>query len=120
MSGDREVNLSLISHTNIGKTTLARTLLERNVGEVRDAAHVTATAEPHVMIETPEGDVLRLWDTPGFGDSARLARRARAAGQSDRLVPEPGVGPLARPPVLVAASRRCATSAATPTSCSTW
>jgi hypothetical protein len=80
MSGDREVNLSLISHTNIGKTTLARTLLERNVGEVRDAAHVTATAEPHVMIETPEGDVLRLWDTPGFGDSARLARRLAQSG----------------------------------------
>ena len=80
MSGDREINLSLISHTNVGKTTLARTLLERNVGEVRDAPHVTATAEPHAMIESPEGDVLRLWDTPGFGDSARLARRLAQSG----------------------------------------
>jgi hypothetical protein len=80
MSGDREINLSLISHTNVGKTTLARTLLERNVGEVRDAPHVTATADPHAMIETPEGDVLRLWDTPGFGDSARLAKRLAQSG----------------------------------------
>ena len=27
------------------------------------------------MIESAQGDVLCLWDTPGFGDSARLARR---------------------------------------------
>ena len=32
------------------------------------------------MIETPEGDVLRLWDTPGFGDSARLAKRLAQSG----------------------------------------
>ena len=34
------VALSLVSHTNVGKTTLARTLLRRDVGEVRDEAHV--------------------------------------------------------------------------------
>ena len=69
------VSLSLISHTNVGKTTLARTLLRRDVGEVRDAAHVTVTADAHVLIATPQGDELRLWDTPGFGDSARLLKR---------------------------------------------
>jgi hypothetical protein len=69
------VALSLISHTNAGKTALARTLLGRDVGDVRDAPHVTASAERHVMVETPQGDVLYLWDTPGFGDSARLLRR---------------------------------------------
>jgi hypothetical protein len=73
------VTLSLVSHTNVGKTTLARTLLRRDVGEVRDEAHVTETAEGHVLIETPEGAVLRLWDTPGFGDSARLRQRLRLA-----------------------------------------
>jgi hypothetical protein len=67
--------LSLISHTNVGKTALARTLLGRDIGEVRDAAHVTMLAECHTMIESPQRDVLALWDTPGFGDSARLARR---------------------------------------------
>ena len=71
------VNLSLVSHTNVGKTTLARTLLRRDVGEVRDEAHVTETAEGHVLIDTPGGDALRLWDTPGFGDSARLGKRLR-------------------------------------------
>ena len=71
------VNLSLVSHTNAGKTTLLRTLVRRDVGEVADRAHVTSSAEGHVLIETPEGDVLRLWDTPGFGDSVRLLKRLR-------------------------------------------
>src|SRR6476646_11257923 len=70
-----QVALSLIAHTNVGKTALARTLLERDVGEVRDEAHVTVAAERYTMIETPQGDTLCLWDTPGFGDSARLAPR---------------------------------------------
>ena len=39
------VSLSLVSHTNAGKTTLARTLLGRDVGEVRDEAHVTEQAD---------------------------------------------------------------------------
>ena len=38
------ISLSLISHTNAGKTTLARTLLSESVGEVRDSAHVTVQA----------------------------------------------------------------------------
>jgi len=74
------VTLSLISHTNVGKTTLARTLLRRDIGEVADAPHVTDVAEAHVMIETPDGHRMMLWDTPGFGDSAHLLKRLRAAG----------------------------------------
>lgn len=77
------VTLSLVSHTNVGKTTLARTLLGADVGEVRDAPHVTEFADGHELIASPEGDRLRLWDTPGFGDSARLARRL--AGRSNPL-----------------------------------
>ncbi len=69
------VALSLVAHTNVGKTALARTLLGRDVGEVRDAPHVTEFAEVHTLLATPEGDELLLWDTPGFADSARLARR---------------------------------------------
>ena len=52
-------------------------MLGRDVGEVRDAAHVTTMTTSHVLIHTPVGDELALWDTPGFGDSARLARRLR-------------------------------------------
>lgn len=74
------IALSLVSHTNVGKTTLARTLLQRDVGEVRDEAHVTLEAERFTLIESPAGDRLELWDTPGFGDSVRLARRLALAG----------------------------------------
>ena len=73
------VNLSLISHTNAGKTTLARTLLGRDIGEVRDAAHVTDLSSGHVLVQTGE-DTLMLWDTPGFGDTARLLSRLRMSG----------------------------------------
>ncbi len=77
------ISLSLVSHTNVGKTTLARTLLSRNVGVVKDEPHVTDSADRFVLLETPEGDLLSLWDTPGFGDSARLARRLQ---QSERPI----------------------------------
>ena len=80
MSESANIALSLISHTNAGKTTLARTLVGRDVGEVRDAQHVTEEASSYRLIETPQGDALELWDTPGFGDSARLARRLAQQG----------------------------------------
>lgn len=70
-----DITLSLISHTNVGKTTLMRTLLRRDVGEVSDHAHVTSENERHVLCETAAGDQLFLWDTPGFGDTAQLLRR---------------------------------------------
>jgi hypothetical protein len=73
------IALSLVSHTNVGKTTLARTLLARDIGEVRDEAHVTIVAEQHTLLESPAGDRLELWDTPGLGDSVRLARRIEQA-----------------------------------------
>ncbi|THU02815.1 DUF3482 domain-containing protein [Lampropedia puyangensis] len=71
------VQWCLISHTNIGKTTLTRTLLGQDVGDIRDAPHVTESAEGHPLVQTPQGDVLTLWDTPGFGDSVRLYQRLR-------------------------------------------
>ena len=74
------ITLSLVSHTNAGKTTLARTLLGRDVGEVRDAPHVTTEASAHPLVQTAAGDSLVLWDTPGFGDSARLAKRLALEG----------------------------------------
>ncbi len=71
--------LSLISHTNAGKTTLLRTLLRQDVGEVADRAHVTVESKSHVMLETEdETAILELWDTPGFGANlAKLAGRLR-------------------------------------------
>ncbi len=76
MSNDpMRIHLSLVSHTNIGKTTLARTLLGRDIGEVADRAHVTETTDDYVLARTPEGCELVLWDTPGFGNSVALAKR---------------------------------------------
>jgi len=77
-SQPRELVLSLISHTNVGKTALARTLLRRDVGEVADSAHVTTVPEAFPLLEK-EGRVARLWDTPGFGSNlAKLAKRLRS------------------------------------------
>jgi hypothetical protein len=75
-----QIAISLISHTNAGKTTLARTLLQRDIGEVRDAPHVTELAEDHLLLSSAHGDELRLWDTPGFGDTVRLVQRLRREG----------------------------------------
>ena len=75
-----QIQFALISHTNNGKTTLARTLVGVDVGEVRDAAHVTVFAESHPLLTTDAGDTLHLWDTPGFGDSVRLLKRLAMSG----------------------------------------
>lgn len=75
-----DIQFALVSHTNNGKTTLARTLVGVDVGEVRDAAHVTTFAEAHVLQASTQGDRLLLWDTPGFGDSVRLLRRLAMSG----------------------------------------
>lgn len=75
-----QIQFALISHTNNGKTTLARTLVGVDIGEVRDAAHVTIFAEAHTLLTTPQGDTLQLWDTPGFGDSVRLLKRLGQSG----------------------------------------
>lgn len=69
------ITLSLISHTNIGKTTLARTLLRKDVGDVLDQAHVTIQNEQFLLLETVDGMRLHLWDTPGFGNSHKLLKR---------------------------------------------
>jgi len=75
-----DIQFALVSHTNNGKTTLARTLVGMDVGEVRDAAHVTVFAEAHTLQTSSVGDRLLLWDTPGFGDSVRLLKRLALAG----------------------------------------
>jgi len=82
VTASASVTLSLISHTNVGKTTLARTLLRRDVGEVRDQAHVTDRSERYILAEV-DGAQLVLWDTPGLGNTVRLMGRVR--GQSSPI-----------------------------------
>ncbi|MCC7138950.1 MAG: DUF3482 domain-containing protein [Planctomycetes bacterium] len=77
--GATTVTLAVVSHTNVGKTTLVRTLLRRDVGEVLDQAHVTTVSTAYPLLDA-DGARLVLEDTPGFGDSARLLRRLGAEG----------------------------------------
>ena len=67
----------MVSHTNVGKTSLVRTLLGQGVGDVEDASDVTQALAAYDLVVAPDGGALRLWDTPGFGDSFRLAGRLR-------------------------------------------
>ena len=53
-----QIALSLISHTNIGKTTLARTLLRKDIGLVADRAHVTLENQKYTVLETEAGESL--------------------------------------------------------------
>lgn len=73
-TGTSEITISIISHTNIGKTTLVRTLLRRDVGKVLDQAHVTDQNEKFTWVETGDGARLHIWDTPGFGNSVQLLK----------------------------------------------
>ncbi len=50
------VALSLVSHTDAGKTTLACTLLGRDVGTARDATHGTGFADRFTTLEPARGE----------------------------------------------------------------
>ncbi len=74
-----QIALSLISHTNIGKTTLARTLLRKDIGLVADRAHVTLENHKYTVLETEAGESLQLWDTPGFPNCQKILSRLQGA-----------------------------------------
>jgi Domain of unknown function (DUF3482)/50S ribosome-binding GTPase len=74
-----QIALSLISHTNIGKTTLARTLLRKDIGLVADRAHVTLENQKYTVLETDAGECLQLWDTPGFPNCHKILSRLQGA-----------------------------------------
>jgi hypothetical protein len=77
ISEKKTINIMLASHTNAGKTTLARTLLGKDVGEVRDDTHVTTVVAAYDLVAGQSEEALRLWDTPGFEDSFRLVKRLK-------------------------------------------
>ena len=74
-----QIALSLISHTNIGKTTLARTLLRKDIGLVADRAHVTLENQKYTVLETDARESLQLWDTPGFPNCQKILSRVQGA-----------------------------------------
>jgi hypothetical protein len=73
------IAISLAGHTNLGKTTLARTLLRRDIGVVEDRPHVTDIADGHRLAGDDAAEIL-LWDLPGFGDSVKLRQRLEKTG----------------------------------------
>jgi GTPase Era involved in 16S rRNA processing len=58
----QKINIAVSGNTNVGKTTLIRTLMKASIGEVRDAANVTTTCQSYQF------DSLQaiFTDTPGF------------------------------------------------------
>ena len=73
------IAISLAGHTNLGKTTLARTLLRRDIGAVEDRPHVTEVADGHRLAGDDNTEIV-LWDLPGFGDSVKLRQRLESSG----------------------------------------
>ncbi|MBK6851959.1 MAG: GTPase domain-containing protein [Burkholderiales bacterium] len=71
----KDINVFVAAHTNVGKTALLRTLLGRDVGAIEDRPDVTTATTSYELVAGTDGSALLLWDTPGFGDSFRLARR---------------------------------------------
>lgn len=67
----KKINLSLVSHTNVGKTTLMRTLLRKDVGVIGQNTHITTKAESHIMRAAGDTELV-LWDAPGFGATPLL------------------------------------------------
>jgi len=56
------IKIAVAGHTNIGKTTLIRTLMRMEVGEVNDAPNVTKKGKLHYY----DGLQATFIDTPGF------------------------------------------------------
>lgn len=65
------LNIALASHTNIGKTSLLRTLVKRDVGTVGNKENVTQKSSGYFMLNEQDAR-LRIWDTPGFSDVDNL------------------------------------------------
>jgi small GTP-binding protein len=66
------INIAVVGHTNVGKTSLIRTLLrDDQFGMIDDAAGTTRYVEKSAVFAGDDA-VLNLFDTPGFEDSSAL------------------------------------------------
>jgi len=68
MADDLKPKIILLGHTSAGKTTLLRTLVRREVGEIAERANVTQTQEP---VEHESLQALFI-DSPGFQQAGKL------------------------------------------------
>ncbi|MGP1517326.1 MAG: GTPase/DUF3482 domain-containing protein [Ottowia sp.] len=83
------LSIAVVGHTNVGKTSLLRTLTrQRHFGEVADRPGVTRHAERIDLLL--QGEVAaRFFDTPGLEDSIALLEELRALPVPGRSHPSP-------------------------------
>jgi len=63
-----KINIAIAGHTNVGKTTLIRTLMKASVGEVRDSPNVSQREEAYYF----DGIQANFIDTPGFQNASAM------------------------------------------------
>ena len=94
------VTLSLISHTNVGKTTLARTLLRRDVGQVIDQAHVTEANEVFDLVAVEGGHRGDRLDQPALHGAYQPGSAGVEDGDGALAHPRVQAGLRARQPLV--------------------
>ena len=62
---------------NAGQRARRQIGLVKDVGDIIDEPDATRATTPYDLVVDADAGALRLWDTPGFSDSFRLARRLR-------------------------------------------
>ncbi|NJK69707.1 MAG: hypothetical protein HC786_07270 [Richelia sp. CSU_2_1] len=64
----QKINIAIAGHTNVGKTTLIRTLMKASVGEVRDSPNVSQREQAYYF----NGIQANFIDTPGFQNASAM------------------------------------------------
>ena len=64
-----KINIAIAGHTNVGKTTIIRTLMKASVGDVRDSPNVSQREEAYYF----DGIQANFIDTPGFQNASAMA-----------------------------------------------
>lgn len=78
------LNVTVVGHTNTGKTSLIRTMLRSaDFGEIEDAAGTTRHVE-QATISADHEPILDLHDTPGLEDSTALQARLQKISKKSR------------------------------------
>ena len=79
------LNIALASHTNTGKTSLLRTLIKRDVGEVSNRENVTKKSSGYFLLNEQNAR-LKIWDTPGFNNINNLIDNINKNNLDDFLI----------------------------------